>query len=220
MSSRMLSFTMFVPLVEFPRLLGMDEFTRNFPRPVPGWPLPSSVLFCPLPLSSISIDAEIGTQVALLLVASILLAHLVATSVFYFLMPGPPFLAERIAAARLENLAGILDSQADPSRRAELLQLALRMEPDLSILHRKPAPAPAPVRQRILKALQVSGDDRIVVGTAQAADEMPKRDASPILAIQLAGDTMWLALSLPFGPPRPGIASPMIIATLLFFRSA
>jgi len=55
------------------------------------------------------IPRRIGTQIALLLVASILLAHLVMTGVFYFLMPGPPFLAERIAAARLVNLASILD---------------------------------------------------------------------------------------------------------------
>jgi signal transduction histidine kinase len=163
------------------------------------------------------IPRRIGTQVALLLVASILLAHSVTTSVFYFLMPEPPFLAERMAAARLVNLASILGNQADPNRRAELLQLALRKEPDLSILHGRPAPAPAPVRQRILKALQADGDDRIVVGTAQAPDDASKRNATPIVAIQLAEDTIWLALSLPFGPPRPGIASPMLIATLLFF---
>jgi signal transduction histidine kinase len=163
------------------------------------------------------IPRRIGTQVALLLVASILLAHLVMTSVFYFLMPGPPFFAERIAAARLVNLASTLDSQADPNKRAELLQLALRMEPDLSILHGRPAPAPGPERARILEALQVDGDNRIVVGTAQTPDHMSKRNEAPIVAIELAGDTMWLALSLPFGPPRPGVASPMIIATVLFF---
>jgi signal transduction histidine kinase len=163
------------------------------------------------------IPRRIGTQVAVLLVASILLAHLVATSVFYFLMPGPPFLAERTSAARLVNLAGILDNQTDPNRRAELLQLALRMEPDLSILHGKPAPAPAPVQQRILKALRVGSDNHIVVGMAQTPDDASKRNATPIVAIQLAGDTIWLALSLPFGQPRPGIASPMLIATLLFF---
>jgi methyl-accepting chemotaxis protein len=163
------------------------------------------------------IPRRIGTQVALLLVTSILLAHLVMTSVFYFLMPGPPFLAERIAAARLVNLASILDNQADPNKRAELLQLALRMEPDLSILHGRPAPSPAPVRARILEALQVDGDNRIVVGTAQTPDQTSKRNAAPIVAIELAGDKTWLGLSLPFGPPPPAIASPMIIATVLFF---
>jgi signal transduction histidine kinase len=169
------------------------------------------------PLLDYLIPRRIGTQVAVLLVASILLAHLVATSVFYFLMPGPHFLAERIATTRLVNLASILDNQTDPNRRAELLQLALRMEPDLSILPGKPTPAPAPVRQRILKALQVGSDDRIVVGMAQTPDDTSKRDATPVVAIELAGETVWLALSLPFGPPRPGIASPMLIATLLFF---
>jgi hypothetical protein len=163
------------------------------------------------------IPRRIGTQVALLLVASILLAHLVTTSVFYFLMPDPPFFAERIAAARLINLASVLDNQADPNKRAELLQLALRMEPDLSIMHGEPAPAPTPVRERILKALHVGGDDRIVIGSAQPPDRTSKRNMTPIVAIQLAGDTIWLALSLPFGPPPSAIASPMIIATVLFF---
>jgi signal transduction histidine kinase len=170
------------------------------------------------PLLDNLIPRRIGTQVALLLVASILLAHLVTASVFYFLMPAPPFLAERIAAARLINLAGLLDNQADPNRRAELLQLALRLEPDLSILHGRPAPAPAPVQQRVLKALQVGGDSRIVIATAQTPGDMFKGgNATPTVAIQLAGDTMWLALSLPFGPHPSAIASPMIIATLLFF---
>jgi len=155
----------------------------------------------------------IGSKLTpLIIVASILLAHLVTTSVFYFLMPDPPFFAERIAAARLINLASVLDNQADPNKRAELLQLALRMEPDLSIMHGEPAPAPTPVRERILKALHVGGDDRIVIGSAQPPDRTSKRNMTPIVAIQLAGDTIWLALSLPFGPPPSAIASPMIIA--------
>jgi signal transduction histidine kinase len=115
------------------------------------------------------------------------------------------------------NLASVLDNQADPNKRAELLQLALRMEPDLSILHGKPVPALAPVQQRALKALQVDRDSRIVIATVQTPDDTSKRKTTPVFAIQLAGDTIWLAISLPFGPPRPGIASPMLIATLLFF---
>jgi signal transduction histidine kinase len=72
------------------------------------------------------------------------------------------------------------------------------------------------VRERILKALHVGGDDRIVIGSAQPPDRTSKRNMTPIVAIQLAGDTIWLALSLPFGPPPSAIASPMIIATVLF----
>jgi signal transduction histidine kinase len=162
------------------------------------------------------VPRRIGKQVALLLVASIVLAHLVTASVFYFLMPDPPFLAERIAAARLVNLARILDDQADPKRRAELLQLALRMEPDLSLLADKPVPAPASLQRRVLNALQ-SGDDRVTIATVPSPGDASNRTFAPVAAIELSGSAMWLAISLPFGPHPPTIVSPMIIATLLFF---
>ena len=162
------------------------------------------------------IPVRIGSQIAALVVASLLLAHAIITATFLIAAhPDRPMC--RIGVAdRLIFLTALLDSEPNASARSILLAAARRTNPDLKIFTSTPPSDAISLASSPLNELDCVGDDsKLFVSRL----DQPQ-DASYLLVVAKLSDGSFIALPLqtPKGPPS--FMSPPLIGTLAFLASA
>ena len=165
------------------------------------------------------LPANIAGQIAMLVVASIVIAHLLITATFFFLGPQRPLENPEIGTiSGLAFMALLLDSESDAAKRTELLQAALKIDPNLKWLQRLPQAESRNVPPGLAAALKAQFGDRIVVLDTRNEDHHIG-DPTLLVAARLVTGGV-LATPLPLDPVRIGIFSPVIIGTLIFLASA
>lgn len=157
--------------------------------------------------------SRIGTQIAVLVVTAIVVAHVAITTVIFFghsHAPEPPFLE----IESLVTTQRLIAAEPDETLRAAMLIAAQRAYPDLLVLSQAPAADNASPEDRFLPDLigRVNG-----VGVFIA--NVPAGDASQQIAVARLADGRALAVPLRT-PPRHPFLSPVVLGTLAFMASA
>jgi len=164
----------------------------------------------------------IAGQIAMLVVASIVLAHLLITATFFLLGPQRGHEQPEIGASKsLAFLAMLIDSAPDATRRAELLQAALKIDPTLKYLTKMPQRPQSGSHRAppgLDQTLKSQYGDRIMVVPAPGTNGRPGPPELMIAARLMAGGARATTLPPPPAPPRS--LSPVIIGTLIFLASA
>ena len=157
---------------------------------------------------------RIGTQIALLVVTAIVLAHVVLTAAFLLLEHGRPPAPGLAEIERLAFAARLIETGQDADARAALLAAARRADPSLLVLTQAPAPDADASEERLLRDMQAQ-----LGGPALFAARNPEVGGPERLAVtRLADGTI---LAAPFvHPPRPPFISPIVLGTLPFLASA
>ena len=160
------------------------------------------------------LSTRIGTQIAILVVGALALAHAVMTAGFLLLRPSPPELTGRFGAVeRLIFAAQTLNAEPSRDIRATLLAQFKRAEPGLSI-------------PQIPLTPDTTGPDAHLVRDLQA-----RFGTSPALFVALLPTDEWLAVAelsdgsqlataLPPPPRHIFFLSPLALVTLVFLASA
>ncbi len=165
------------------------------------------------------LPANIAGQIAMLVVASIVIAHLLITATFFFLGPQRPLDNPEIGTiSGLAFMALLLDSEPDAAKRSELLEAALKINPNLKWLQKLPQMPTRGVPSGLAETLKSQFGDRIVVLDTRNEDHHIG-DPTLLVAARLVTGGV-IATPLPLNPVRPGIFSPVIIGTLIFLASA
>ena len=166
---------------------------------------------------SFLMPARIGGQIAVLVLASLLLAHGVMTAGFFLLDPGRPRVGEDIGAVeRLAFLARMLNAQASPGARAALIASARKADPGLTVSqHVPPAVSGGHYAQMVRDvAARTGGQTRLFIARAPTA-------AGGQTALRAVADLSdGTAIAVPLGPSPPPPISPVAIVTLVFLASA
>jgi signal transduction histidine kinase len=165
------------------------------------------------------VPVRIGSQIASLVVAALLLANVVATAVFFLVDPRLPLPRDRVdVGERLGFLVRILDGEPDAAARSTVIAAARRVEPSLQVLDSAPAADPAAVDSFIAKDLQRRLGDEAGVVVSRPSDQ-PANGQHYSVAARLS-DGSFIALPVPAPAGKPPFISPPIIAMLAFLASA
>lgn len=162
-------------------------------------------------------SARIGTQIAVLVVGALVLAHVALTAAFVALH------SVRVeedwpfgAIERLALVARMLDAEPDSAKRAVLLAQAQRADSGLSVLQTALPLEPAGEEIHMLQDLQA----RFAPGTElflTRPNHLQNHARSTVVRLQ---DGTLLAVSLPQPPWERVFLSPVTIGTLAFLASA
>jgi signal transduction histidine kinase len=161
-------------------------------------------------------SARIGTQIVVLVVGALVLAHVAMTVAF--LARDPVRFGQNSPFGIIERLvlvARMLDAEPDPGRRAMLLAQAQRADDGLSVLRNTPPPEAVGPEVRMLQHVQAGLGPRPELFLARP--DNPQNHASSVVA-RLSDGTL-LAAALP-PPQRNVFMAPVTIGTLAFLASA
>ena len=165
------------------------------------------------PLASL-LSTRIGTQIAILVVGALALAHVVITAVFFALGPGAHEQTARVGAVeRLIFVARMLNAETHLDTRAALLAEARRADSGLLILQSTLPPETSTPDARMIRDLQA----RFGTNVELFAVRLPTDER---LAVAKLSDGMLLAAALPARPRGIFFISPVVIGTLVFLASA
>ena len=159
------------------------------------------------------VPRRIGTQIAVLVVTAIVVAHVAITTVLLIghdRAPEPPFM-------EIEGLAAtqrLIAAEPDATLRAAILRAAQRAEPNLRVLPRAPAADAAPPQDRFVRELIGRG-----IGSGLYIARAPAGGPAERLAVAPLADGRALAVPLR-APPRHPFLSPLVLGTLAFMASA
>jgi signal transduction histidine kinase len=158
---------------------------------------------------------RIASQIALLVVTALVLAHLVVSLTFIFLNPRPGFSeGPGAVVTRLVFAARLIDSAASPQARADIVRAAEASIRNLSF-REQPVLEPRLPDRPPIREIQASLGDRFDV-FAVRPEGSP--DQAPHIAITLpSGGTLMAPFVLTHWPRGP---SPALIGTLAFLASA
>lgn len=160
------------------------------------------------------VPRRIGTQIALLVVTAIVLAHVAITTSFLVFEHGrrpEPRLAE---IEHLAFAARLAETGADASARAGVLAAARRADPSLIVLSRAPAPYADSLENHLLHDIQAH-----LGGPPLYAARDPGNGGDERLAIARLSDGSALAVPFPH-PPRLPFLSPAVFGSVAFLASA
>jgi signal transduction histidine kinase len=163
------------------------------------------------------VSARIGTQIAVLVVGALVLAHLAMAAAFLTLHPIRPEQDSPFAAIeRLVLVARMIEAEPDAGKRAALLAQAQRAKSGLSVLLTAPAPEPAVREARLLQDLQA----RLGPGTDLFLAQPDRSQSGARSVVARLPDGTLLAVSLPQPLWDNVFLSPVTIGTLAFLASA
>lgn len=164
------------------------------------------------------LPVRIGSQIAVLVVTALVLAHVVLTAGFFLIHPSPPHLVERFTLFdRLVFLAKMMDAESDAAARAHLLATARLLDPTLTVLDSSSTIPTAVPNLQIPDDLQRPHEERENFIFVRRKGEGDKSTAV-LAAIMLADGSLLAAPAGPL-PPPPLLTSPMTIVTLTFLAS-
>jgi signal transduction histidine kinase len=156
---------------------------------------------------------RITTQMTVLVVAALAVAHMVIGLAIFSLYPRPMEPSSRAAPPQLEFVARLLAAISDVQQRAEIVRATRELIPELEIGAlplgtQRPMPGPRPDRS-----------DPRLESPFKAFELMPDGpERHRLLAVSLGDGT---ALTVPFTPPpRPPGPDPILIGTMAFLISA
>jgi signal transduction histidine kinase len=162
------------------------------------------------------VSARIGTQIVVLVVSALVLAHVAITTAFLALDPAPAEQHSRFGAIeRLVLFARMLDVEPDLGKRAVLLAQAQRADAGLSVLQNTPPLEAAGPEARMLQHLQARFGPRPELFVARLGNSQ----SAPSAVARLSDGTL-LAVALPSPPWRNVFMAPVTIGTLAFLASA
>ena len=162
------------------------------------------------------VSARIGTQIAVLVVGALVLAHVAMAAAFLALHPGRPEPNSQFGAIeRLALVVRMLDAEPDPGKRAVLLAQAQRADNGLSVLQTAPPQEPAGRDVHLLRDLQARLGPRTELLLARP--DRSQSGAQSVVA-RLPDGTL-LAVSLPLPAWERVFLSPVTIGTLAFLAS-
>ena len=163
------------------------------------------------------VSARIGTQIAVLVVGALVLAHVAMAAAFLALHPVRPEQNSPFGAIeRLALVVRMLDAEPDPGKRAVLLAQAQRADNGLSVLQTAPPQEPAGRDVHLLQDLQARLGPRTELFLARP--DRSQSGAQSVVA-RLSDGTL-LAVSLPLPAWEKVFLSPVTIGTLAFLASA
>ena len=163
------------------------------------------------------VSAKIGTQIAVLVVGALVLAHVAMAAAFLTLHPIRPEQDSPFAAIeRLVLVARMIEAEPDAGKRATLLAQAQRAKSGLSVLLTAPAPEPAVREAHLLQDLQA----RLGPGTDLFLAQPDRSQSGERSAVARLPDGTLLAVPLPQPLWDKVFLSPVTIGTLAFLASA
>lgn len=163
------------------------------------------------------VSAKIGTQIAVLVVGALVLAHVAMAAAFLTLHPIRPDQDLPFAAIeRLVLVARMIEAEPDTGKRATLLAQAQRAKSGLSVLLTAPAPEPAVREAHLLQDLQA----RLGPGTDLFLAQPDRSQSGERSAVARLPDGTLLAVPLPQPLWDKVFLSPVTIGTLAFLASA
>lgn len=166
-----------------------------------------------IPLASLS-STKIGTQIAILVIGALALAHAAITAGFFMLGPGFPEQNGRFGAVeRLILVARTLNAETSRDIRARLLADFERADSGFSILQSPLPPETSGPDVRMMRDLQA----RFGASPELFVVRLPTDER---LAVAKLSDGLLLAAALPSSPRRIFFISPVAIGTLAFLASA
>lgn len=163
-------------------------------------------------------SAKISTQITVLVVGALVLAHAAMAASFFLLDPVPPTQRTPLMVVdRLLLLARMLDAEASADRRAALLVDARYADPSLSILTGATIPETTEPDARMLRYAQTQMDKVPELFLARLRSATGERASAA--ATRLSDGTV-LAVALPAPSRFTFFLSPLAITTLTFLASA
>jgi signal transduction histidine kinase len=159
---------------------------------------------------------RIASQIAALVVTSLVLAHVVTTLTIFLLNPHPNFMnSPGATTTRLAFTAKLLDATSNPDARADILRAAREGFPGMEL--REPGKFEGrPADDPFLRDLQTDLGYGFKVFGSRLRDST---DRAPKIGIQLPNGETLLA-PLPGPSPGPRGPTPALIGTLVFLASA
>jgi signal transduction histidine kinase len=152
------------------------------------------------------VPRHIGSQIALLIVVSLVIVLVATTTVFLLQAPTRPEIV-KASLAQIAFTARLLDRAPSDAARAEVLQIAQRSLPKLSAPREMPS---SMVRdERLTRPLQDDLGNRFSVFALRSRDAAP--NDSPRIAVRLPKGGV-IALALPPPPNR----TPLLIGAVMF----
>ncbi len=164
------------------------------------------------------VPVRIGSQIAVLVVTALILAHIVLTATFLLIDPRPPHAAYFSLIERLVFLAQMMDAETDAAARANLFATAHRLDPAITLSNSAPPPVMPRADMHLMEDLQKRLGRQAKLFLSRAPNEGTQAEGF-LATIQLS-DGHFLAAPLGPPPPPPSFTSPMAIATLTFLASA
>jgi signal transduction histidine kinase len=163
------------------------------------------------------VPVRIGSQIAVLVVAALVLAHVVLTAGFFLIDPRPRHPGERFAMLdRLVFLAKMMDAEPDAAARAHLLATARLANPSLTMLDANMPPLVFEPSTRLPDDSQKPRGDHENVFFVRSQSKGDKA-TSFLAAVRLSDGTL---LAAPVDPLSHPPLFPMTFATLAFLASA
>jgi signal transduction histidine kinase len=158
------------------------------------------------------VPRRIGSQIALLIVVSLVIAQVVTTAVFLLQAPTRPYIL-KATLAQIAFTARLLDHAPNDAARAEVLRVAQRSFPELSALQDAPLSSSVMRDERLTRPLQDELGGRFSVLALRPSDN--SHDTPPRVAVRLPRGGV-IALTLPPPPNR----TPFLIGTVMFLAVA
>jgi len=168
-------------------------------------------------LSRLLKPRRIGTQIAVLVVTSLLIAQAITAATFFLFSPSPSFGQSPAAAVTQLAVTAKLIAAADSEQaRRAILEAARRSLPELQVASEPAAADRMSPDDRLTRHLQRDIGDEFKVFTTRAAGSPP--DAGLRIGLRLP-DGMAITTAFPPPPRGPG-PSPGLISMLVFLASA
>lgn len=161
------------------------------------------------------VPQRIGTQIAMLVIISFVLAHAVVTATFLFKEPPPNIMKPHsVQLGKLLFLAELLDKVSGPDNRSDILQAARNINPDIKLL--KELPVPQGEDSRMLKDIQNDYDGRVTIFSEYPQSKGFSKSPGLSAGVQLSSGAVLAMPLLLSQPPHSRIFSPLLFGILFF----